>query len=541
MRWTEADRWLLYVLPPLLGALAYVEVLGGYFQSDDFWHIAEVARKGVSLGWGAEHGFLRPLTGLSFLLDHAVWGLRPFGYHLTNVLLHAAACVLLAVVLRRFLTWCEYLRASGTALVAAVLFAVLPAHSEAVGWISGRTDLLAAALGLAATVFLLDLVRRPSWSKGLLFVLLASACLLSKESAAAFPVIWVILGLAGKLSRREGPDRALATVVVLSLLPLAAYLAARKLALGTFVGGYGTSMHTSLLSLDSFLNLVRYAWRSLLPPIPGSWGSLPSTLLMLGAASALAAALGTAFYKLLRGGRQPGVIVGLALLMGYVVSTLPVLSMGVSLEGPQSERLLYLPSVLAVSCVGLLAARLLRRRWALISVTGILVLAQALALVGANHRWRRASELAGRIARELGEYDPETTLVLNVPDNYRGAYVFRHGLTEAATFFQGAGRESEYQVLLRHSVNSLRDRFEFQVRNGAVRLSFPAGTELFVDGELPPGAELSGNGLYLPAPSGLSAVDRLVGFHRGLPPPVLIYEEYPVHETNIVHRPEDRR
>lgn len=515
------------MVPPLLGILVYVEVLGGFFQSDDFWHVAEVARRGITLGWGAEHGFLRPVSGLCFLLDHTVWGLRPFGYHLTNVLLHAASCLLLLVALGRFLGWCGYGRAFRSALASAVLFAVLPAHSEPVGWISGRTDLLAAAFGLAATVFLIDLARHPSWGKALPFVVLGSACLLSKESAVAFPLIWVVLALAGKLCRRERLDRAWVAATGLSLLLLALYLLARRLVVGTLVGGYGTALHTSVTSLDAFLNLFRYAWRSLLPAVPKPWMGSVAVPLLVGTAAGMAAALVAALRRLLRGGRGPGTIAGLALLVGYVISVLPVLSMGISLATTESERLLYLPSALAVSCIGLLLARIFERRWALTALTAVLACGLAAALIDANHNWRTASELARRVGRELSAYDPARTLVLNVPDNYRGAYVARHGLTEAATLFQDRPMQSDYQVLLRHDVSSVEDRFDLRVENGGVRLSFPAETELFIERDLPAGAQLSQTDIYVPLPPGLDNVDRLVGFRGGARPPVLAEIERP--------------
>src|SRR5262249_7428894 len=73
-----------------------------------------------------------------------VHGVAPFGYHLVNFALHAAVCVVLALVLAR-------IAGDATlALLAAFLFAAHPVHTEAVASVVGRAELLAALLGLLA-------------------------------------------------------------------------------------------------------------------------------------------------------------------------------------------------------------------------------------------------------------------------------------------------------------------------------------------------------------------------------------------------------
>ena len=47
--------------------------------------------------------FYRPLTNLVFALDHALWGLRPFGYQLTNLVILLAGVVAVFVLARRWL------------------------------------------------------------------------------------------------------------------------------------------------------------------------------------------------------------------------------------------------------------------------------------------------------------------------------------------------------------------------------------------------------------------------------------------------------
>ncbi len=86
-------------------------------------------------------GNYRPLTIITFTLEYAFWGLAPLGYHLTNVLLHAANVWLLFCLLR-----C-YRVAPGIAGVAALVFAVHPVHTEVVANVVGRSELLGMLFG----------------------------------------------------------------------------------------------------------------------------------------------------------------------------------------------------------------------------------------------------------------------------------------------------------------------------------------------------------------------------------------------------------
>lgn len=91
-------------------------------------------------------GYYRPLQALTNLADYHVWGLLPAGFHLTNILLHAAAALMFYAVV------VVLLRNPHAALLAALLFAVHPLHTEAIAYVAGRSDPLAAVFLLAAVL-----------------------------------------------------------------------------------------------------------------------------------------------------------------------------------------------------------------------------------------------------------------------------------------------------------------------------------------------------------------------------------------------------
>jgi tetratricopeptide (TPR) repeat protein len=90
--------------------------------------------------------YWRPVKAMTYGLDQAVGGGRPWSYHLTNLLLHAGACLALLLALRRI----TGPRWPGVAEGVALLQAVAPLHVEAVAWISARSDVLVAGCGWLA-------------------------------------------------------------------------------------------------------------------------------------------------------------------------------------------------------------------------------------------------------------------------------------------------------------------------------------------------------------------------------------------------------
>lgn len=91
---------------------------------NDFW--------GTLLTHSGSHKSYRPLCTLSFRINHAVGGMDPWGYHLVNVLLHAAVTGL-------FTNFSRILFGDGYwTLIAGLLFASHPIHTEVVAGIVGR-------------------------------------------------------------------------------------------------------------------------------------------------------------------------------------------------------------------------------------------------------------------------------------------------------------------------------------------------------------------------------------------------------------------
>ena len=132
----------------------------------------------------------RPLTILSFKIEYAIGGGRPMVFHAVNILLYAAAAVLVFWLARRVLpTWAAWL--------AAAFFAVHPVHVEAVANVVGQSELIVAVVVLSATsLYLRDRMNgnlRPATGVAITG-LYAIACL-AKEHAIVLPALLVVAEL----------------------------------------------------------------------------------------------------------------------------------------------------------------------------------------------------------------------------------------------------------------------------------------------------------------------------------------------------------
>ena len=141
-----------------------------------------------------------PLSWMTLGLDYTVWDMNPFGYHLTNVLLHAvnaALVYLLALMLFQItLPSAGAVKVRLGALVAALLFAIHPLRVESVAWITERRDVLSGLFFLLALLAYLNAYdpRRPA-RRNYYWIALAffTLAILSKETAVTLTAVLLIL------------------------------------------------------------------------------------------------------------------------------------------------------------------------------------------------------------------------------------------------------------------------------------------------------------------------------------------------------------
>ena len=141
-----------------------------------------------------------PLVILSYTLEYALFGLAPFGYHLTNLLLHIGNTLLVFALVLRLSTH------PPSALVAALLFGVHPLHVESVAWVTERKDVLSTLFFLGA---LLCYLRYQEDKQAHLYALSIVAFVLSLFSKPMGVTLPLILLLCDYLCARGWTYRTL--------------------------------------------------------------------------------------------------------------------------------------------------------------------------------------------------------------------------------------------------------------------------------------------------------------------------------------------
>ncbi|TAN61398.1 tetratricopeptide repeat protein [bacterium] len=147
-----------------------------------------------------------PLTTLFNAVDYSLWGLNPWGHHLTSILLHSVNTFLVAILISELINQ-AYRSKTGipqTGLVArivlpgfltALLFGIHPMHVESVAWASEKKDLLSAFFYLLCLYSYLHYATGERFKKFFYIasLLLFIMALMSKPMAISLPVALLIM------------------------------------------------------------------------------------------------------------------------------------------------------------------------------------------------------------------------------------------------------------------------------------------------------------------------------------------------------------
>lgn len=450
MTFSRGQKILTLALFCAVCVAAYANVLNTFFLSDDFTQIGRVLEGDLSVTWGRDHGgFFRPLFILSYVLDVALWGRLPFGFHLTNLTLHALNSFLVVLLSARLLEHENFSLDARrrVALSAGLLFLVHPSHAEAVTWISGRADLLSALFCLLS---LLAFVRYARGNRKTLLALSLGSfvlALLAKEAAVCLPLLTFVVGIyEAKRRNTSAPIRGTVKNVAPFFAVLAAYVAARALALGALVGGYGAGQHLNFTHSVVVSQLLRFFLRALFPAVAlRSMTFLESKLLSPILIATGCVVVVVAAIILLRARTRTALaacarrnaLLWTALTL-FICALLPAINLRVNVFDTHGERFLYLPSAFFSAALAFLLGKLLLRNSKLwVAALACVLLFDAASLWRTNEIWREAATLSRSMLDEMTKLsERESILVLNAPDTLRGVHLYRNGLEDALRTFQ---------------------------------------------------------------------------------------------------------
>jgi len=361
---------MIWVIPVLLALLVNQNVLQNGLGWDDDIIIKSLRppEKLLSLvvpqlgdhSTKVESSYYRPLVFLSYYLDYFIWGRRPFGFHLSVWAAHILNTALFFFIVRAlfkepspsddppFPSGYFSARYHIVPLISASLFAVHPAHAEAVAWIAGRNDVFCATFALLSFLAYLFYHRRHNpilFALSMGFFLFA---LLAKEVAVGLVALVPAYEI---LATPQNRPVAWKRVGLRSFAPTLLVLIYFGLRFVTIEHPFGANssdaqpVHHAASWIRSLFGTFGYYLKIMIDPYPHHpfIGTVPTSgpvvIFGLLASILLAVAILHAFIR-------RDVAIGVGLIWG-VVTLAPALEAAIFNIGtaPLAERYVYLPSV----------------------------------------------------------------------------------------------------------------------------------------------------------------------------------------------------
>ena len=383
--------------------LLYWPILSIGLLSDDFILLSR-ARSGALIDPAWE--FVRPLP-------LALWRLAgaPLALHVLNVVLHGVNASLTAILALR------YGLSKTAAAFAGLLFLVFPSSVEAVTWAAGVFDVMLVTLVLGSCVALTGMSN--GGRRTITIALLTAAALATKETAVVTPAILIVACVGASRKLRDA-----AIPIAVSFGLVAAYVAVRAIAgfasappsqdasgyvvkefLGRPFATLGLPFHLELLAAHRWIAYVfALFWPLILGVSAMQWPSDRATATRIMSCAAW-----------------------------ILVSVLPVAAMLFIAGDLQGSRYVYLGTAAFSIMVLAVAANFDQAVQMLVAIP--LIALFAVSARSHQSAWTAAARERDRVldAYQAGAFNCVPASVRGLPDNVRGAYVFRNGFIEAVS------------------------------------------------------------------------------------------------------------
>lgn len=452
----------------IITTLAYSPILFNWFVGDDFVHLIwlkkamvnpELILRNFYHNWldVQTTSFYRPLISVFMSLDYSIWKVNGLGFHITNLFFHIVATISIFLFASGIFQDAfpkdkneknRFLESTIYAFCAAAIFGLYPLHSEAVAWITGRVDVIVTAfICLSLLAYRHYRINHKDLKFMGLALLSMTLALTSKEMAITLPFIF----FAYSFFLEDKPEKnnllknlILCTKAVIPFFVLLAiYFLVRYFSLGTILGGYDNSFMPTV-SIRHYVETWIHGLRMFLIPLNREIipSSNPITYLWI---ITLLSTLGLYVFNLFT---QPvsRKLSGF-LLVFLVFAFLPVYKLFAIANDLQGSRLGHVASVAFALLVSIsfiynkkddpkakrVFAGLVAASYTILCFSGLWI---------NNTNWRSAGQEANAIRDGLKQIykpikgDPQV-LLINLPDNIKGAYVARNaldGMTKSPQF-----------------------------------------------------------------------------------------------------------
>jgi hypothetical protein len=426
VRWALASFALTIIL-----LIVFANPFHFYFLNDDFIHIP-MAKD----GYIGHHNSLRHINDLSLYLDYLWAGKNAWGYHLTNLLLHIAnmfMAVKILITLHQTISGNQAHRAF--AVFAVALFGVYAFHSEAVFWILCRTASLSLFFNLLSWLCFFKALQNRFWL--LPYIAFFLLGIFTYESLWVFPfwlIAWFFLLPKASILRQQAK-----LPIALLWLFFIAYFPFRLIKTGALLGSYEASdvEHFNIKALAG--KTAKLFFRSFLPP-------MENTKMMLVCAAVVAVCILVAAVVLIKRKKVDKFI--MFLVVSWLLSYFPYVSLGVSSTGYESERYLYYPSLFLCATMVYAGLLLFQKPLARIIFGTLLFAFHVFFFVRSAGHFKEVGKSAMDGIEAIKQVPLQKKIVVvDLPAYIRGVPVFNYGFMNGVEWL-ATGRDSlDVQVL----------------------------------------------------------------------------------------------
>jgi len=323
-----------------------------------------------------ESNYYRPMMYVIYMLVFHIFGFNPLGFHLVNVLLHAAVSVLVFAIALKLLAGesgaSSFPSRVFPAFAAAILFATHPVHTEAVTWVAGLPDVSATLFCLLSLNFF---IKSGNKTGGIYMLSVASFFLatLCKEPALMLPLILIAYDF---LFREAEARPALIKRYIPYVVVAGFYLLLRVHALKGLVPVAGIKLSHYQYFINVFPLFVQYLEKLILPVNLSFWRDFHPLLNLLTVKGIFSLFVAMIYAGAVWLTRARSKVLCFSLLI-IVIPLLPSFYIRGLIGQPFGERYLYFPSVGFAILSGWLLYQARRRfpRWGLIPIAVLLIVA----------------------------------------------------------------------------------------------------------------------------------------------------------------------
>lgn len=373
---------------------------------------------------------LNQISVLGFYLLYTVFGLNGWVWYLVFCSLHAFNAFLSFSLFRRFFHYFEIKQATKISLIGSLLFLINPYQTEVLVWRACLNYLLVTAFILLSLYYLLrylETEKRPYYYYLHGFFLLA---LFTFELSLILPLLAISFYISW-LWMANQQHRFLHYFVKISLpqfVLMGGYFLLNKWMIGRWIGHYGAATHLKFSLTTMSSTLLKYSIKYLffVRSYPHKWKLQifnfcdKYSIAILG----LLIIISLFFFWYKKQSNRKSVATFLLLGIVFMITLLPVLNLYFYwIQSIENDRYGYLPSVFGLMLLTFYCFQLPRfLRYFLLTTY---FMASLFLLVETNQIWKESTVAFYSLLEDYRWQDAENVVILNVPDNYKGAYMFR--------------------------------------------------------------------------------------------------------------------